>query len=173
MPVKTARALSHHGDDKVVDKNQLEQTRLRLVVPMRLRTRVLTANHDAPSAGHRGFDKTYAAMTRLYFWFGMYADCKAWVATCPGCAKGKRRTIAGHGTAQHMGLVPTKYPPYERVVIDMIGPLPKSRDGMKYILVCVDAHSSETKLDPLKSKNSRLRLHLLQRRAFCASACNA
>jgi hypothetical protein len=56
-------------------------------VPLRLRARVLTANHDAAAAGHRGFDKTYEAMTRLYFWFGMYADTKAWVKSCPACAK--------------------------------------------------------------------------------------
>jgi hypothetical protein len=106
------------------------------------------------TAGHRGFQKTYDAMARLYFWFGMYADTKAWISSCPACAKGKRRTIAGHGTAQHMGLVPMKYPPFERVVIDLIGPLPESREGMKYILISVDAHSSETKLATLKSRNS-------------------
>ncbi len=126
MPSKAAKALKHHmkvqksrefgefeirrGKLFLVDQNRLGMTRLRLVVPLRLRARVLTANHDAASAGHRGFEKTYDAMSRLYFWFGMYADTKAWIKSCPGCAKGKRRTIAGHGTAQHQGLVPMKFP---------------------------------------------------------------
>ena len=92
-----------------MDKNRLNNPRLRLVVPLRLRARVLTANHDAPSAGHVGFDKTYAALQSLYFWFGMYADTKAWVASCPSCAKGKRRTIAGHGTAKHFTKDTDKY----------------------------------------------------------------
>jgi hypothetical protein len=187
MPPKAAKALKHHmevtksrafaefeirnGKLYLVDTNRLKNPRLRLVVPMRLRPRVLTANHDAPAAGHRGFDKTYEALQRLYFWFGMYADTKAWIASCPGCAKGKRRTIAGHGTAQHQGLMPMKFPPFERVVIDMIGPLPESRDGMKYILVSVDAHSSETKLDALKTRTSEDIANILLRRVVLTEGC--
>jgi hypothetical protein len=37
--------------------------------------------------------------------------------------------IAGHGTAQHQGLMPMKFPPFDQVVFDLIGPLPESRDG--------------------------------------------
>jgi hypothetical protein len=145
MPPKMAKALKQHMDVAksrefsefetrngklfFVDENRLKNPRLRLVVPMRLRVRVLTANHDAAAAGHRGFDKTYDAMMRLYFWFGMYADTKAWVKSCPACAKGKRRTIAGHGTARHMGLMPMKYPPFDRVVIDLIGRCPSRAMG--------------------------------------------
>ncbi len=108
---------------------------------------------------------------RLYFWFGMYADAKAWVKSCPGCAKGKRRTIAGHGTAKHQGLMPMKFPPFERVVFDLIGPLPESRDGMKYILVSVDAHSSETKLDALKTRNSEDIANIMLKRIVLAEGC--
>jgi hypothetical protein len=187
MPSKAAKALKHHvevaksrefaefdirrGKLFLVDENRLKMPRLRLVVPMRLRARVLTANHDAAAAGHRGFDKTYEAMMRLYFWFGMYADTKAWVKSCPGCAKGKRRTIAGHGTAQHHGLMPMKFPPFERVVFDLIGPLPESRDGMKYILISVDAHSSETKLDALKTRNSEDIANIMLKRVVLAEGC--
>ncbi len=187
MPPKVGKALKQHmdvagsrefGDFEIrnaklflVDTNRLKEPRYRFVVPLRLCARVLTANHDAASAGHRGFDKTYEAMMRLYFWFGMYADTKAWVKSCPACAKGKRRTIAGHGTAKHMGLMPMKFPPYERAVIDLIGPLPESRDGMKHILISVDAHSSETKLDALKSKNSEDIANILLRRVVLAEGC--
>ena len=150
MPRKAAGALRYYMKDKpngfadfeirndklfLVELDQLKAPRLRLVLPARLRIRILTANHDAAAAGHRGFKKTYTALTKLYFWFGMYSDTKAWIKSCVACGKGKRRTIAGHGTARHMGLVPTKYPPFDRVVVDLIGPLPESRDGMKYILV--------------------------------------
>jgi hypothetical protein len=63
MPSKAAKALKHHmevaksrefaefdirrGRLFLVDENRLEMPRLRLVVPMRLRARVLTANHDS------------------------------------------------------------------------------------------------------------------------------
>jgi hypothetical protein len=153
------------------DADELGRPRLQLVVPWRLRARVLTANHDAASAGHRGFAKTYAVLKKLYFWFGMYADAKAWVGSCPACAKGKRRTIAGHGTAQHMGLVPTKYPPFDRVVIDTIGPLITSRDGMEHVLVMVDAHSGETMLEALKTRNSTDIANLMLKRVVLREGC--
>ena len=69
MPEKWAKALVYHmsstdsrafeefeirkGKLFMIDENQLKQPRLRLVVPMRLRVRVLTANHNAAAAGHR------------------------------------------------------------------------------------------------------------------------
>jgi hypothetical protein len=92
------------------------------------------------------------------------------VKSCPGCAKGKRRTIAGHGTAQHQGKMPMK-PPYERVVFDMTGPLPESRDGMKYILISADAHSSETELDALKTRNSEDVANIMLKRVVLAEGC--
>jgi hypothetical protein len=57
----------HKGKLFLVDENRLKMPRLRLVVPLQLRVRVLTANHDAPAAGHVGFDRTYEALTHLYF----------------------------------------------------------------------------------------------------------
>ncbi len=187
MPAKTAKALKHHMDVAksrefgefeirsgklfLVDVNRLKNPRLRLVLPARLRARVLTANHDAASAGHGGFDKTYTTLSRLYFWFGMYADAKEWIKSCPACAKGKRRTIAGHGTARHQGLMPMKFKPYERVVMDLIGPLPESRDGMKHILVIVDAYSSETRLEPIKSRNSEDIANILLKRVVLSDGC--
>jgi hypothetical protein len=136
------------------DKDNLGYPQLCLVVPWRLRARVLTANHDAPSAGHGGLYKTYGLLSKWYWWFGMYKDAKLWVKSCH-CQMGKRRTVAGHGTAKHMGLVPTKYRPFERVVVDLIGPLPESRDRKRHVLVIVDAFSSETSL--------RLSIHATQK----------
>ena len=187
MPRKAHRAVAHFmtqtgsrefadfklRDGKLffVDLDRRQRPRFRLVVPIRLRTRVLTGNHDAPAAGHQGFDKTYATLQRLYFWFGMYADCKAWIRSCPACAKGKRRTIAGHGTAQYAGLVPTKYPPFARTVVDLIGPLLRSRLGMRHILVMVDAFSSETKLEALPSKSSDGIADKMLRRVVLSEGC--
>jgi hypothetical protein len=186
MPHKAAAALRQFMDEKKSrefhdfeirkeklyhkDRDTLGLPRLCLVVPWRLRARVLTANHDAPSAGHVGFQRTYDVLKRLYFWFGMYADTKAWVKSCP-CQKGKRRTIAGHGTARHMGLVPMKFRPFERVVIDIIGPLPESRDGMRYILISVDAFSSETKLNALRTRNSEDIANILLQRIILDAGC--
>jgi hypothetical protein len=70
-----------------------------------------------------------------------------------------------------MGLVPTKYPPFDRVVVDTIGPLTTSRNGLEYILVVVDAHSGETVLEPLKSRNSTDIANLLLKRIVLREGC--
>ena len=187
MPKKDAQALRQHGRKAgnmdfndftlrggavyFVGENRLGRPRLRVVVPWALRARVLTANHDAPAAGHRGFQKTYEALTRDFFWFGMCSDTKAWVASCKPCGAGKRRTIAGHGTAQHQGLVPMHFPPYRRAAIDLIGPIIESREGHEYILVIKDVHSNETKLEALKSRNSEDIANLLLKRVVLSEGC--
>ena len=187
LPKKVAAALKYYMETKAKsrtfeefeirrgklyrkDVDALGYPRLCLVVPWRLRARVLTANHDAPTAAHGGLYKTYELLRRWYWWFGMHKDAKAWVKSCH-CQQGKRRTIAGHGTAKHMGLVPTKYRPWERVVVDLIGPLPESHDGMNHVLVVVDAFSSETKLEPLRTRNSEDIANLLLKRVVLGESC--
>ncbi len=56
-------------------------------------------------------------------------------------------------------------------MFDLIGPLPESRDGMKYIFISIDAHSSETKLDALKTRNSEDIANIMLKRAVLAEGC--
>ncbi|KAG3112474.1 hypothetical protein PI124_g21667 [Phytophthora idaei] len=59
----------------------------RVVVPLDddLRARLMHEFHDTPSAGHLGRTKTFAAISRDYYWPHMYRWVRKWVRSCEAC----------------------------------------------------------------------------------------
>ena len=91
-------------------------------------------HHDPPVVGHLGQYKTHELITRNYWWPRVLADAQRYVGGCEVCQRVKPKRILKAGLLQ-----PNKIPskPWEIVLVDMIGPLPKS-DGFNVILIFVD-----------------------------------
>ena len=49
-------------------------TRLQLVLPHSLVPDILSALHDAPSAGHLGVNKTVERVRERFYWYGLQHD---------------------------------------------------------------------------------------------------
>ena len=62
--------------------------RLQLVLPRSLVQEVLSALHDAPSAGHLGVNKTLERVRERFYWYGQQHDIEDW---CRQCEKYNRR----------------------------------------------------------------------------------
>jgi len=110
------------------------QSRWLLMVPSSLQEEVLHGCHDSPTGGHLGQQKTYQRLKQNYLWHEMSVDAKLYVKSCSVCNKSKKPNVkpkAGLGS-YHAGA------PMEKVHIDMLGPLPESRIGNKYVLMMVD-----------------------------------
>ena len=69
-----------------------------------------------------------------YYWAGMDADIRAYLHRCIGCARKKNpQRIHRAPLRQHrVGA------PMERIAIDVLGPLPETHHGNKYVLVVGD-----------------------------------
>ena len=80
--------LDDHGILKNIPKKQENQT--RLVVPISLRETVLQLNHELPSAGHQGTERTMAKIKVKYHWYNMSRDIRNFVLTCDVCSKHKK-----------------------------------------------------------------------------------
>jgi hypothetical protein len=65
---------------------QKDQWIKRIVIPEELRSEVLAACHDHPTAGHLGTNKTLDRVGTRFFWPGMSIDVRQWVKTCADCA---------------------------------------------------------------------------------------
>ena len=128
---------------------RMEDNRL-LVVPSALQTRVMELNHDLPSAGHAGIDRTTAKMKSKYFWFGMNRDIKNYIISCSVCNQNKKTTKYGKCPMvnYHAGL------PMERVHLDFIGPLPRTAGGNEHILMMVDQFTKWVECIPLPSQTA-------------------
>jgi hypothetical protein len=87
------------------------------------------------------------AIREKYYWEGLWRHCAYWTATCLSCALSKtKRQAVGH-------LLPLYVQqPFDRVSVDVIGPLPLS-GVYTAVLVMVDASSGWVELAPLVSTN--------------------
>ena len=98
--------------------------------------------HHAVLGGHPGQTRMTDTLRRTYYWPQMAADVLATVRSCPPCAKNRLRLIR---KSNPMKLFPATTP-LECVAMDLLGPLPASKAGNKYILVITDRFTKLTQI---------------------------
>ncbi|KAJ1101479.1 hypothetical protein NDU88_006546 [Pleurodeles waltl] len=106
-----------------------------LVVPQSYWAFLLGLAHSTPLAGHLGHGKTLARLVTYFYWPQMRVPSDAFCRACPICqAIGKTRKRLKAPLIP----LPVVGTPFERVYIDIIGPLdPKTAPGNRFILVLV------------------------------------
>uniref|UniRef100_K7EX43 Gypsy retrotransposon integrase-like protein 1 n=1 Tax=Pelodiscus sinensis TaxID=13735 RepID=K7EX43_PELSI len=119
----------------------------QLLVPARFRRRVLDLAHANPWAGHLGREKTLQRITQRFFWPGIYKEVRDFCESCPDCQK------TGQGGVPKAPLVPLPVVevPFDRVALDLVGPLERSRRGHQYIMVIIDYATRYPEAVPLKN----------------------
>ena len=143
--------------DRVVTRNGLLWRRwksrgadgeelLQLVLPPTYRKKVLQIAHDLPLAGHLGKDKTLTRISRRFFWPTLSQDVASYVRSCPAC----QRTRQKKGEKAPLQPMPIMGNPFERIAMDVVGPLPKTRKGHEYILVVSDYATRYPEAIPLR-----------------------
>ena len=118
----------------------------RIVAPRELVPLIMSKYHDDPLAGHSGADKTYDKINRHFYWPVMHNDVAKYVHSCDKCQKCNPPNAKPMGLmkiADHVG-------PWEKVSVDIIGPLPKSTKGNTYLLVFLDTFSGWIECFPLR-----------------------
>ena len=148
MVRRFASEISHFlvVDDILWRRSQVEGNDLMLfVVPELLKTAAVSSTHDLPGGGHLGFDKTLAKCKARFFWYGMSTFVKLYISTCLICEQSSSKV--SHGTAP-LGNMIAGYR-FERVSLDIVGPLPISARGHRYILVAIDCFTRWAQAFPL------------------------
>ncbi len=95
---------------------------------------ILEEFHNSPIAGHQGVSRTYKKLANLYNWRGMKKDLKRYIKKCEFCQKNK----LSRKTKMPMVITTTATKPFERCFLDVVGPLPETESGNKYILTFQD-----------------------------------
>uniref|UniRef100_A0A8C3HS24 Gypsy retrotransposon integrase-like protein 1 n=1 Tax=Chrysemys picta bellii TaxID=8478 RepID=A0A8C3HS24_CHRPI len=123
------------------------ETRTQLLVPQRHRQSIIKLAHDVPAAGHLGHEKTLARILGRFFWPGVYQEVKNYCNSCLRCQ------LAAPARTPKAPLVPMPLieTPFERVAMDLVGPLPKSSAGFQYILVMLDYATRFPEAIPLRN----------------------
>lgn len=106
----------------------------QLVLPRSRIPEVLEQLHSSPTGGHFGVMKTIRKIRERFFWNKVKDDVEKWCKSCDACGarKGPKTRCRGKLQRYNVGA------PFERIAFDILGPLPRSNDGNKYILVVMD-----------------------------------
>ena len=126
----------------------------QIVVPRVYRPEILNLAHDTPMSGHLGINKTYHKILNHFYWPGLKSDVSQFCKSCHTCQMvGKpNQTIP----KAHLQPIPAFDEPFSRIIIDCVGPLPKTKSGHEYLLtiMCTSTRFPEAiPLRNIKTKN--------------------
>ena len=121
----------------------------RIVVPNKLQSKLAKEIHQR--LGHVGVYKTSEYIKSFYTWKGLNKTIKAHVLSCDLC----QRTKYPNMSMENEFKMVRADTPNELITVDFYGPLPRSRFGVEYIFVIIDAFSKYVKLYPLKKATTR------------------
>ena len=123
---------------------------LQFLVPKSLQAEVIRQTHNVLLGGHLGFKKTLGKIRQRYHWYGLHDDVKVWVAKCDTCGAVKKPPKIPRAP---LGKVAVSAP-FDCIAADILGPLPLSRRGNKYVLVVTDLFSKWVEAFPLPDQTA-------------------
>ena len=144
---------------------QDEQGRLLKILKLDEIEAILYMTHDHPTGAHFGLVATYNKIKEKYYWKGMKQDIENYIKTCDKCQRRGQQGSKGY-------LHPiTVEKPFERIGIDFMGPLPRSRKGNKYILVITDYLTKWTEAKAMREATAEKVVKYLYRDIICRHGC--
>ena len=138
-------------------KNPKTQT----VIPKSLRALVFELLHS--KSGHLGVHKTLEKVKERFFWPGYEQDIREAVKKCEAC---QRRNTPVPVPQAPLGTIKSEYP-FQRLSWDIMGPLPATSCGNKYILVVTDLFSKWVEAFPLAVTDSITLARILTDEVIC------
>lgn len=120
----------------------------QVVIPVKYREMVLKTSHDN-IAGHLGVKKTHSRIFRHFYWPNLKRDVSAFIRTCHTC----QLTGKSNQTLKPVPLcpIPAVSQPFDYLIIDCVGPLPRSKSGCTYLLTIMCQTTRFPAAYPLRS----------------------
>ena len=120
----------------------------QVMVPKKLKSEVLRLGHEDILAGHLGIKKSSGRILTNVYWPGILDDIRMFCQSCDIC---QRTVNKGSEKKAQVQSVPWVHLPFDKVAIDLIGPLyPVTNLGKRYILTLVDYATRYPEAVPLE-----------------------
>ena len=133
----------------------------QLAIPTSMISTILQQLHD--NSGHLGIKKTTEGVKQRFYWPGYELDIKKWIQECQQC---QQRNIPQPKPLAPLGTIKANYP-FEKISWDIMGPLPVSSKGKKYILVVTDIFSKWVEAFALRSTDAETLATVLVNEVVC------
>jgi hypothetical protein len=137
---------------------------LKLVVPQSLVADILHLNHDAPTAGHLGFSRTYARIRDRFIWPNMLRDVKGYVSSCHSCQRRKDPKGISPGVLQPIAAGDI----FETIGIDFVGPMRTTKRGNRYILVLTEYSTKWVEAFPTRDCDANTVARIIVEEVICS-----
>ena len=124
--------------------------KLLIVLPNCLINLVLKQLHNSVTGGHLGVKKTLSKIRDRYIWYKQRADVENWCKLCDVCASKKPPHKKPLAPLQQYNVGA----PLERIAVDILGPLPRTRKGNRYLMVVGDYFSKWTDAIPIRDQEA-------------------
>ena len=119
----------------------------QLVLPRQCHNLVLRITHDVPMAGHLGITKTKDRVLQPYYWPGVFKDVADYCRSCEVC----QRSQTQRPMKAEIVPMPLIAKPFQRIAMDLVGPLPRTQQGNRYILTVCNYATRYPEAIPLSS----------------------
>ncbi len=126
----------------------------QIVLPTSYRLIVLKLAHENVHAGHLGVNKTFHRLSKYFFWPGLKTSVAKFCRECEVCQKAGKTNQKVPPTP--LCPIPVLGEPFERVIVDCVGPLPKAKSGHQYVLSIMCAATRFPEAVPLRSLKTQL-----------------
>ena len=121
----------------------------QIVVPKSNRHEILSIAHESPMSGHLGINKTYHKIINHFYWPGLKSDVSKYCKTCHTCQMvGKPNQTIPKAQLQP---IPAFDEPFSRILIDCVGPLPRTKSGNEYLLTIMCTSTRFPEAIPLRN----------------------
>ena len=123
--------LMHKWRPPTVSSDEEWQVSHQIVVPKCYREVVLSLAHELPLAGHLGIKKMYQKVLSHFHWPGLHRDVVKFCRACHTCQ------VVGKPNQKPpvapLKPIPPVEEPFSRILVDCVGPLPKTKSGNNYL----------------------------------------
>jgi len=115
------------------------QVTIQVLVPETLseeeQLQIIREFHENPLGGHQGTTRTHQRISQHHNWKGMRKQIKKYIRECATCQMNK---TSNRTAREPMMITTTASRPFEKIYMDIVGPLTKSYNGNVFILTLQD-----------------------------------
>ena len=111
---------------------------------------IMNDYHALPTGGHAGINRMLRNIRKKYCWTGMQKDIAMFVKACEFCQKHKQI----NPKRQPMVITSTAEKCFEKIFVDLVGPLETSLEENRYILTVQDDLTKFVEAVPIKTKET-------------------
>ena len=140
-----------------------KKVRLQLVLLSRLHKKVIRDLHEGAVSGHLGEEKVLSQLKERFYWPGCGEAVRTWCRQCKICASRKMTIPSRKAKLQ---TIQAGYP-MQVVSVDIMGPLPETTDGCRYVLVAADHFTRWVEVYAIRNQEAITVAKKLVDKMFC------